>query len=274
MPVEILNSSGSGTDTAAAEGIEYAVDHGASVINASWGGTGTDPTIADAIAYADEHGVIIVAAAGNNGADDDTTPFSPASYSADYPNVISVAATYSNGGLASFSNYGVGTVQIAAPGNQVYGLYNSGTYGTDSGTSMAAPLVTGTVALVEAAHPTWTMSQVIDAVLDTVTPDPALVGKVTTGGIVNAAMAVANTDGPYVTAATPDGSIGGGSGLGSVQVTFNEEINPATFTASQVTLDGPGGADRRGIRRAGRRLQRPRVHHLVPRGRRPPAPTP
>ncbi len=242
MPVEILDSSGNGTDTAAAEGIEYAVDHGAKVINASWGGPGTDPTIADAIAYADEHGVIIVAAAGNGGTDDDTTPYVPASYSADYSNVISVAATYDNGALASYSNYGVGTVQIAAPGNEVYGLYNNGTYGTDSGTSMAAPLVTGTIALVEAAHPTWTMSQVIDAVLDTVTLDPHLTGKVTSGGIVNAAMAVANTDGPYVTAATPDGSIGGGSGLGSVQVTFNEEINPATFTASQVTLDGPGGA--------------------------------
>ena len=61
---------------------------------------------------------------------------------------------------------------------------------------MAAPMVTGTIALVEAAHPSWTMSQVIDAVLDTVTPDSALAGKVTTGGVVNAGAAVANTDGP------------------------------------------------------------------------------
>ena len=78
---------------------------------------------------------------------------------------------------------------------------------------MAAPLVTGTVALVEAAHPTWSMSQVIDAVLDTTTPDPNLAGKVTTGGIVNAAAAVANTDGPYVVSATPDGSINSTLGL-------------------------------------------------------------
>ena len=67
MPVQFLDSTGNGTDTAAAEAIEYAVDHGAKVINASWGGSGTDPTIADAIQYADQHGVIIVAAAGNNG---------------------------------------------------------------------------------------------------------------------------------------------------------------------------------------------------------------
>ena len=65
--------------------------------------------------------MIIVAAAGNNSTDDDnsSTLFSPASYSVDYPNVISVAATDNNGALASFSNYGVGTVQLAAPGLNV-----------------------------------------------------------------------------------------------------------------------------------------------------------
>ena len=122
MPVAFLDSTGSGTDTAAAEAIDYAVYHGAKVINASWGGTGTDPTIEAAIQYADQNGVIIVAAAGNSGADDDTTFFSPASYSAQYPNVISVAAIGSNGALASFSNYGVGTVQLAAPGVNVYSI--------------------------------------------------------------------------------------------------------------------------------------------------------
>ena len=138
--------------------------------------------------------MIIVAAAGNNGTDDDTTPFSPASYSATYPNVISVAAIDSTGALASWSNYGTGTVQLAAPGVNILSTEGSG-YAYDSGTSMAAPFVTGTVALVEAAHPTWSMSQVIDAVLDHTTPDPALAGMVTTGGVLNAAAAVANTDG-------------------------------------------------------------------------------
>ncbi len=97
MAVQFLDSSGNGTDTAAAEAIDYAVDHGAKVINASWGGTGTDPTIAAALQYADQNGVIVVCAAGNNGTDDDnsSTWFSPASYSSEYPNVISVAATSS-----------------------------------------------------------------------------------------------------------------------------------------------------------------------------------
>ena len=75
MPVAFLDSTGNGTDTAAAEAIDYAVNHGAKVINASWGGTGTDPTIEAAIQYADQNGVIIVAAAGNSGTDDDTTFF-------------------------------------------------------------------------------------------------------------------------------------------------------------------------------------------------------
>ncbi len=91
---------------------------------------------------------------------------------------------------------------------------------------MAAPLVTGTVALVEAAHPTWSMSQVIDAVVDHTTPDPALAGMVTTGGVVNAAAAVANTDGPYVVSATPDGSVNSSSGLSSVHVDLQRGDQP------------------------------------------------
>ena len=94
------------------------------MINASWGGSGTDPVIAAAIQYADEHGVIIVAAAGNSGTNDDnsSTWFSPASYSVDYPNVISVAATDINGNLAGYSDFGVHSVQLAAPGVSLYGL--------------------------------------------------------------------------------------------------------------------------------------------------------
>ncbi len=243
MPVAFLDSTGNGTDTAAVDAIEYAVDHGAKVINASWGGSGTDSMIAGAIQYADDHNVIVVAAAGNNGTNDDnsSTFFSPASYSVDYPNLISVAATDSSGKLAGWSDYGVKSVQLAAPGVNVYSTTSSGGYGTDSGTSMAAPLVTGTIALVEAAHPSWTMTQVIDAVLDHTTPDSNITGKVATGGIVNAGAAVANTVGPHVASSSPVGSINSSAGLNGFQVTFNEEVDPATFTASQATIVGPNG---------------------------------
>jgi hypothetical protein len=107
---------------------------------------------------------------------------------------------------------------------------------------MAAPLVTGTIALVWSAHPTWSMQQVIDAVLDHTTPDSNLTGEVTTGGVVNAAGAVANTDGPHVVASTTVGAVGSAGGFNGVQVTFNEEVNPSTFSAAQVTLTGPNGA--------------------------------
>ena len=83
------------------------------------------------------------------------------------------------------------------------------------------------------------MSQVIDAVLDTTTPDPNLIGMVTTGGIVNAAAAVANTNGPYVVSATPDGSVNSSLGISSITLNFNEEINPATFTTGAGNPDRP-----------------------------------
>ena len=156
--------------------------------------------------------------------------------------MIAVAATDINGNLAGYSDTGAHTVQIAAPGANLYGVGLNNGYTSDSGTSMAAPLVTGTVALVEAAHPTWSMAQVIDAVLDTATPDAALTGRITSGGIVNAAAAIANTDGPYVVSSTPSSVVTGGTGLSSIELTFNEEINPATFTPSQVSLTAPGGS--------------------------------
>jgi subtilisin family serine protease len=242
MPVEFIDSTGSGTDTAAVSAIHYAVDHGAKVINASWGGSGTDTAIQSALQYADQQGVIVVCAAGNSGTNDDTSFFAPASYSVQDPNVISVAAIGSNGALASWSNYGINSVQLAAPGLAVYSLTSSGSDGTLSGTSMAAPLVTGTIALVWSAHRTWSMSQVIDAVVDHTTPDSNLAGKVKTGGVVNATAAVANTDGPHVVASTTVGSVSTTGGLNGVQVNFNEEVNPSTFTAAQVTLTGPKGA--------------------------------
>jgi subtilisin family serine protease len=242
MPVKFLDSTGSGTDTAADAALHYAVDHGAKVINASWGANGADSVIQDGLVYANQHGVIVVCAAGNNGANDDTTFFAPASYSVQDPNVISVAAIGSSGTLAPWSNYGTNSVQLAAPGVGVYSLASSGSDGTLSGTSMAAPLVTGTIALVRSAHPTWSMSQVIDAVLDHTTPDSNVAGKVKTGGIVNATAAVANTDGPHVVASTTVGSVSTAGGLSGVQVTFNEEVNPSTFTSAQATLTGPNGA--------------------------------
>src|SRR5262249_17107241 len=133
-------------------------------------------------------GDVFVAAAGNSGANNDTTFFSPASYH--LPNMLVVAATDSNGNLASFSNYGPTTVDVGAPGVNIYSTLPNNSYGFLSGTSMATPHVTGVVALLLSQHPTWTYSQLIQRITTTTTPDAALAGKTVTGGIVNAGSAV------------------------------------------------------------------------------------
>ena len=85
MPVKVLDASGVGTAQGVADGIRWAVDHGANVINMSFVLSGPDQGVADSIAYAESKGVVVVAAAGNGGSDDPTYP-------ASYPGVVSVAA--------------------------------------------------------------------------------------------------------------------------------------------------------------------------------------
>lgn len=119
MPLRALDSIGSGTTDEIAAAIDYAVDNGAQVINMSLGGGGTPGDIMDmSIAAAHSAGVLVIAAAGNEGVDNDTTPSYPASY--DRPNIITVAATDQDDALAGFSNYGDTSVDIAAPGTNIY----------------------------------------------------------------------------------------------------------------------------------------------------------
>ncbi len=100
------------------EAIHYAADNGAKVINASFGGPGFSQTTYNAISYANNRGVLFVAAAGNSASDNDSSPDYPSGYS--LPNIVAVAATDQNDSLASFSNYGATSVDVAAPGTNVY----------------------------------------------------------------------------------------------------------------------------------------------------------
>jgi subtilisin family serine protease len=188
MPLKTLAADGSGSLANAAAAIRFAVDHGARVINASWGSDLPDDALYDAIAYADQKGVVVVTAAGNEGANSDVVPIYPASY--DLPNILVVAALDPSGGLASFSNYGLHSVDLAAPGVSIYSTYPPRTYGLLSGTSMAVPYVTGVVSLLAGLHPDWSAEQLVQRVLATVKPLPGLAGKTVTGGIVDAAQAV------------------------------------------------------------------------------------
>jgi subtilisin family serine protease len=174
MPVKVLDASGSGDDTLIAAGIVWATDHGAKVVNLSLGGPGASVELTNAIGYATGKGVIVVAAAGNSGT---TTQFYPA---AD-PRALSVAATTTADQRYSWSNYG-SWVRVAAPGCNVAPVLGGG-YGNFCGTSSAAPLVTGLIALELSAQPAATPQQTEQALFGAVHPLPDVVqyGRIDAG---------------------------------------------------------------------------------------------
>jgi subtilisin family serine protease len=170
--------------------LDYAADEGAKVVNSSFGGVHPEVQAErDVIEAAGAAGIIDVAAAGNNSSDNDLDPFYPASYPLD--NVISVAATTDLGELASFSNFGVGSVDLGAPGQGILSTYptGSGSYSTLSGTSMASPHVAGAAALLWAQNPAWTRQQVRNRLIATVSPLSALAGTVASCGQLDLATA-------------------------------------------------------------------------------------
>ena len=146
ISVGFMDSEGRGYSSDAAEGIVYAVDQGAHVINASYGTTEPTDVERDAIQYAAAHDTLIVAAAGNDDQNSDKHPHYPAAYPDE--NVISVAASNEKDKLASFSNWGKKSVDLAAPGDSIASTANDGEYSYMSGTSMAAPLVAAAAAMV------------------------------------------------------------------------------------------------------------------------------
>jgi subtilisin family serine protease len=199
MGLKFLGADGSGTTADAIEAIYYALDNGADVINASWGGDPYSQALYDAIAATADANQIFVAAAGNGdifgfGIDNDAAPFYPSGY--DVENIIAVAATDHNDALATFSNYGATTVDLAAPGVNILSTTMGSGYGTNSGTSMAAPHVAGVAAMVQGLHPSWIATQVIEKILSTAEPLPGLQGVLATGGRLNAAAAVDNPEPP------------------------------------------------------------------------------
>ena len=133
------------------------------------------------------HEILILAAAGNEGSNNDAFPLYPANLPLD--NIISVAAVTSAGLLASYSNYGVSSVDVTAPGSGILSLGLSG-YRTLSGTSMATPHVAGLVALIKSANPNLTISQIRSIILSTARRVAGLEGYISTGGIIDAYAAV------------------------------------------------------------------------------------
>src|SRR5262249_279268 len=179
-------------------------------------------------------GMLFVAAAGNNGVDNDTALTYPASYNLD--NIIAVAATDHNDALASFSNYGATTVDLAAPGVDILSTTPGNTYSTYSGTSMATPHVAGVAALAWGVAPTATYQQVRDALFAGADPVPALNGRPLTGRRLNA-FGTLQQLGLTVVGSSPAPASVVSSPPTDFIVDFSDAYDPATVDAGDLTVN-------------------------------------
>src|SRR3954471_15792033 len=252
MPLVI--GSGESVDVyLGAEAIRYAADHGAAVVNASWGGSFGGPALdalESAIAYAASKGVLVVAAAGNDSANRDTSIVYPASLSD--PNLITVGAATAADTVSDFSAYGAASVALFAPGTLVFPTWNDGSYRLVSGTSIAAPQVAAALALYRAVDPTATTDQLRDRLFADVDPVPAFVGKSVTGGRLSLAhlgdtteavryaftsmTSPAGTVTPQVTATDPDAAAGTYSVELGLGMEYSREV--MALSGAVVTLGG------------------------------------
>lgn len=251
MPVRVLDSDGTGLPQDAIEGIVYAAENGADVINLSLGRGGEPSNFEqDMINAAVDLGAAIVAAAGN---ENSRAPHYPSSYD----NVLSVTASDNMDSRAGFSNYGT-EIDVVAPGVNIFTTLNNGQFGAlpfgqSSGTSFSSPIAAGIVALVKTQHPEWSGIQAAEQVrataddIDAVNPGfEGLLGN----GRVNALRALTETV-PAIrisdltfTDGNGDGAIQKGETV-QLQITFINYLAPAlnidltlTTTSSFVTLTG------------------------------------
>ena len=184
--VKFLSGGGSGSTEGAIAAVQYCAANQFKVSNNSWGGGGFSQSLYDGIQNAgDQFGHVFVAAAGNSGSNGASYP---AAY--DCTNIISVAASDSNENRASFSQYHISEVDLAAPGVDVVSTVPGNGYDSYSGTSMATPHVAGGVGLVYSVMGDSSAEEIIDLILSTVRPVSAWNGLTATGGIldVNAAL--------------------------------------------------------------------------------------
>ena len=235
MALKFINYEGGGTDADAIECIDYAVreklEHGVNVvaINASWGGGASNRFLRNAIDRAGDADIVFVSSAGNDEQDNDRHPHYPSSL--DCPTMITVAATKPNGRLAQFSNWGRVSVDLAAPGEDIMSTLPDGHYDSWSGTSMAAPFVSGAVALCAARYPGESAEQRIDRILGSVRTQGRFASRLLTEGTLDVAAALGLNDGAGDVAPPVTVALGGGDASYDVPV-------PVSLFAA----DGAGGS--------------------------------
>ena len=228
MSLRVLDNTGTGDVGDAVEAIDYAVAHGAHVINLSWGTSGESVALRDAIERAISSNVIVVCSAGNAGRNLETAPYYPASFN--IKNLISVAASDNSDQLASWSNWSARSVTLAAPGANILTTQRGGGYWNVTGTSAAAPIVSGIAGLLRTARPQGPVTIITKAITDSVRQTASVAGKVSSGGVADVGGALARLHGSNnqsIPFQTPGRGTGGNGPGGSFSTT-----PPATTTGA------------------------------------------
>ena len=245
MPLKFIE--GTGTIANAVLALQYARDHGARVVNASFGTPSYSVALCDAVAALSSSGVIMVSAAGNSALDNDVARPTPAACEA--PGNIAVAATTQADALASYSNHGASSVDIAAPGSSILSTIPGGLYDLMNGTSMAAPHVTGAAAAILARTPALSPVAVKTALVEGGEALPALAGMTQRGTLLAIPAALARIATPDPDAAPPDpfATTTPADGLASTATrpafAWAEALDHGTGTASyRVVVDGAQAA--------------------------------
>ncbi|KAF8822211.1 subtilisin SUB8 [Cardiosporidium cionae] len=196
MSLKILDRKGEGDISKAIPAIQYALDNGARIITNSWGGIpGSNSrllgTFLQQIIDVSNPSIFVVAA-GNDGLDITNEPYYPASLLRDW--TLTVGAYAMDGSIPAWSNYGSANVHFTAPGENITSLWLNQHYRLSSGTSMAAPMASGVACLILARKPLLRPQQVVDALLETITPVPTHVGLSISSGRLNAYQALRFSD--------------------------------------------------------------------------------